>query len=130
MAGNSGQQDRYNHIENEFDHFENFRIPKAPNKVRDAQLYKFLHLTRAADTSLCLIVEALGVLDDNRHMRGYLNRLTSRGLHSNDRDKFVSKVVYERNKYVHVADQYITKQQINMIEPIVYEMLMCALNCR
>lgn len=129
-ALSTGQIDRYNHVENEFQQYMHYTMPKAPLKKRDAQLYKFLHLTRAADTSLRLIVEALHIADFDCHMKSYLEHLTAKGLHSQDKDKFIDKVVHNRNKFVHAADTYITKQELSAIEPIIAEMLQKALNCR
>ena len=129
-AQSTNQIDRYNHIENEFDQFERFVMPKAPRKIRDAQLYKFLHLTRASDTSLRLIVDALHITGYECHMKSYLKHLTSKGLHYSDMDKFISNVVHTRNMYVHVADKYITKQELIKIVPVISEMLQKALICK
>lgn len=125
----SSQIDRYDHIENEFDQFENFVMPKASRKKRDALLYRFLHLTRAADTSLRLIVVALSLSIQEYHMKSYLRLLKQKGLLSSDEKKFVDKVVHPRNEYVHAADKYISIRELNEIESVVYEMLQKALVC-
>ena len=91
-------------------------------RMNNNELYSILHLTRCLDSSLRLFLELYSILRGQHSMGDYLKGLTNHTeasinkLPENLRVRFQSKIVDQRNRYMHSAGQFPNRREVGDME--------------
>ena len=122
MRGNEPFLRKVDVIKNEFDFAES--SDKCITHTKRQQLNRVLHSTRAFDSGLRLFIEKQGRFGNitTPSIGGYIHELqqkragqTFRQLSGIDATNITNLITNERNKYMHVAGQFPTKAQADII---------------